>query len=311
MADTERYVPKAAAARRESKYVEFKEQFDPTDNGEWLELLKDIVAIANIGGGAIVIGVRNDGTPSGSDLRPVLAVDGATICDKLNSYLGHDFDDFDVVPVMRNGTEAAAIVIGPAGEAPLTFIKPGTYPDPRRQDRQKSAFGRGPYFRHGAKSEPGTRNDLRGFIESRLESIRQAWLGGIKRVITAPQGGEIVAIQRTEDQQGERAIRITSDENAPLYRAVDWDVTHPHRQTELIDEVNHRLPRGVHINSYDIQSVKRAHDINETTHAEWVHLPRWGTYQYSDDLVAWLLDQYGRDDDFFTKARARYYELTH
>jgi Schlafen, AlbA_2 len=311
VANTERYVPKAGAAKRESRYVEFKERFDTAIDGEWLELFKDMVAIANIGGGVIVIGVRNDGSPSGADVRRVLALDGATICDKLNSYIAHDFDDFEVVPVMRDGTEAAAIVVGPAGDAPLTFIKPGTYPYPGRPDRQKSAFGRGPYFRHGAKSEPGTRDDLRGFIEGRLESIREEWLGGIKRVITAPQGSEIVAIERTEDQEGDRAIRITTDENAPLYRAVDWDVTHPHRQTELIDEVNQRLPRGVHINSYDIQSVKRVHEINETTHPEWVHLPRWGTYQYSDDLVTWLVSQYDRDNEFFTKARARYYELTH
>jgi len=153
--DTERYVPRAAVARRESKYVEFKEQFDAAIDGEWLELLKDIVAIANIGGGVIVVGVRNDGTASGSDVLPVLALDAATICDKINSYIGHDFDDFDLVSVARNDTEAAAIVVGPAGEAPLTLIRPGTYPDPRRPDRQKSAFGRGPYFRHGAKSEPG------------------------------------------------------------------------------------------------------------------------------------------------------------
>jgi len=156
-----------------------------------------------------------------------------------------------------------------------------------------------------------TRDDLRRFIEAQLESIRQEWLGGIHRVITAPQGREIVAIERTQDHEGERAIRITTDENAPLYRAVDWDITHPHRQTELIDEVNQRLPRGVSINSYDIQSVKRAHDITETTHPEWAHLPRWGTYQYSDDLVRWLAEQYDRDHEFFAKARARYYELTH
>jgi hypothetical protein len=309
--DTEQYLPKATTARRESKYVEFKEQFDIVIDGEWLELFKDMVAIANIGGGVIVIGVRNDGRPSGSGVRGVLALDGATICDKLKGYIGHDFDDFEVVPLIRDGREAAAIVIGPAGEAPLTFTKPGTYPDPRRQDRQKSAFGRGPYFRHGAKSEPGTRDDLRGFIERRLESVRQAWLGGIKRVIAAPQGSEIVAIERTEDQEGQRAIRITTDEKAPLYRAVDWDATHPHRQTELIDQVNQRLPRRVHINGYDIQSVKRAHDINETTHPEWVHLPRWGSYQYSDDFVAWLVSQWNRNKEFFTKARARYYDLTH
>ncbi|MFN2471798.1 MAG: RNA-binding domain-containing protein [Gaiellaceae bacterium] len=85
MPDTDRFLPKARAGRRESKYVEFKEQFDRTNDGEWLELFKDFVAIANIGGGVIVIGVRNDGTASGADVRPVLALDGATICDKLSS----------------------------------------------------------------------------------------------------------------------------------------------------------------------------------------------------------------------------------
>jgi len=44
---------------------------------------------------------------------------------------------------------------------------------------------------------------------------------------------------------------------------------------------------------------------------EWVHLPRWGTYQYSDDFVTWLVNQYDRDNEFFAKARARNYELTH
>jgi predicted HTH transcriptional regulator len=65
VADSERYVPRAAAARRESKYVEFKEQSDTAFDGEWLELFKDIVAIANSSRGVLVIGVRKDGTPSG------------------------------------------------------------------------------------------------------------------------------------------------------------------------------------------------------------------------------------------------------
>jgi hypothetical protein len=194
VADTDRYLPRAAEARRESKYVEFKTEFDPSNDGEWLELLKDMVAIANGGGGVIVIGVRNDGSASGADVCPVLALDGAAICDKLASYTGDNFDDFEVSPLARDGTRVAAIVVRPAEDAPLTFEQPGTYPDPRRPDtHQKSAFGRGPYMRHGAKSEPATRDDLRAFIERRLEAIRAEWLGGIKRVITAPRGAEIVA----------------------------------------------------------------------------------------------------------------------
>ena len=311
MADTDRYLPRAAEAKRESKYTEFKEQFDPTNDGEWLELIKDIVAIANIGGGVIVIGVRNDGSASGADIRAVLALDGATICDKLASYIGDNFDDFEVSPVTRDGSRIAAIVVGLAKEAPLTFVRPGTYPDLQRPNKQKSAFGRGPYTRHGAKSEPATRDDLRAFIERRLEVIREEWLGGIKKVIAAPSGAEIVAIERTEDEEGERAIRITTDENAPLYRAVDWDLTHPHRQTEVVPEVNRRLPRNINVNTHDLISVRRAHNIDNTTRPDFVHLPRFGSNQYSNAFIEWLIEQYEQDDAFFINARARYYELMH
>lgn len=311
MADTARFLPRADKAKRESKTVEFKEQFDTDNDGDWLELTKDLAAIANIGGGIIVIGVKDDGTISGTDIRPVLALDGATICDKLAPYLGEDFDDFEVSAAIRGGASVAAIVIGPAEEAPLTFVRPGTYPDPRRPDRQKSAFGRGCYFRHGAKSEPGTREDLRIFINRRLETIRQDWLGGIRRVMTAPEGAEIVAIERSENDKGQRAIRITTDENAPLYRAVDRDDTHPYRQTELIPLVDDRLPDGVIFNSHDLLSVRRAYRIDEESHPEFVHLPLYGYYQYSGSFIDWLVEQYEHDNEFFAKARDRYYELTH
>lgn len=311
MVDTDRFLGRAAEARRESKLIEFKEQFDPANDGEWLELIKDIAAIANIGGGVIVIGVRNDGSASGADVRPVLALDSANICNKLASYLGEDFDDFEVAAVTRSENRVAAIVVGPAEEAPLTFVRPGTYPDPQRPDRQKSAFGRGVYVRHGAKSEPATREDLRVFINRRLNTVRDDWLGGIRQVMTAPEGAEIVAIERTENDEGERAIRITTDENAPLYRLADWDVTHPYRQTELVPEVNGRLPDDVTFNSHDVLSVRRAHDIDEQTRPEFIHRPRFGWYQYSNAFVQWLIEQYERDTEFFAKARTRYYELTH
>lgn len=312
MADAEHFLTKAASAKRESKYVEFKAQFDTTNDGEWLELLKDMVAIANIGGGVIVIGVGNDGSSSGADLQGVLALDGATICDKLSAYLGEDFDDFEIASVTRDAAQVAAIVVGPAEEAPLVFTRPGTYPDPRRpRTHQKSAFVRGPYFRHGSKSESSTRDDIRGFIERRLERIRQEWLSGVRTVVTAPPGAEIVAIQRTQDGEGERAIRITTDENAPLYRAVDWDDTHPYLQSELIPLVAARLPAGVVFNAYDMLSVRRVHNIDENARPEFVHLPLHGYYQYSEAFSDWLVDQHRRDGEFFTKARARYYAMTH
>lgn len=49
---------KALSAKRESKHIEFKHSFDPTSMGEWCEVINDIVAIANSGGGIIVFGLE-------------------------------------------------------------------------------------------------------------------------------------------------------------------------------------------------------------------------------------------------------------
>jgi hypothetical protein len=250
VADTERFLPRAAEARRSSKYVVLADRVDMTD----------VVALANSGGGVIVV-------PGPAPPLP--------------------FDDVEIHTVTRpDGAGATAIVVGPALDAPLT-VK-----------------GHGPYMRHGARSLPATEADLRAFMERRTRMLRKQWLAGIKRVLTAPSGAEIVAIERTEDEQGERSIRITTDPNAPVYRAVDFDVTHPHRQKELLAAVNERLPEEAHLNTFDILSVRRVHAIDDNP--DLVHRPRFGTNQYSDALVDWIVEQYERDHGFVAKARERY-----
>lgn len=248
VANTERLLAKAAAAKRSSKYVALTDAVD----------LRDVVALANVGGGVIV-----------SRRRP----DVATIREQLG---------FDDVELFDEG-----LVVGAAGEAPLTL------------DTQ------GAYFRHGARSTPATRDDLKKFMDRRLAQVRKRLIGDIKRVITAPEGSEIVAIERAEDEQGERVIRITTDEHAPLYRAVDFDITHPYRQKELIGEVNRRLPAERAINAYEFLAVRRTNEIDP----DFVHRPRFGTNQYSQAFVDWLVERIERDREFIERARAQYHEL--
>jgi len=50
-------IQKALTAKRESKHVEFKQGFDPGSAREWCELIKDLAAIGNSGGGIIVFGL--------------------------------------------------------------------------------------------------------------------------------------------------------------------------------------------------------------------------------------------------------------
>jgi hypothetical protein len=246
--NTERLLAKAAAAKRSSKYVAFSDEVD----------LRDVVALANVGGGVIVAK-----TPP--DLHAIRA--------RLR------FADLEL--------HGAALVVGPAAEAPLALDTEGAF------------------FRHGGKSRPATSEDLRRFMERRVAAVKRRLAADITRVITAPEGSEIVAIERAEDEQGERVIRITTDENAPLYRAVDFDVTHPYRQKELIAEVNARVPAAKAINAYEFLAVRRTNEIDP----DYVHRPRFGTNQYSQAFVDWLVERIERDPEFIERARAAYHDI--
>jgi hypothetical protein len=135
-----------------------RDRFDPESTAEWIELLKDIAAMANSGGGVIVVGVMNDGAASKADVEPVLKIDPGVFTDKLFAYTGDHFSAFEVRRLRRNSRSVAAITVGGV-DSPLVFTKPGTYA--LNQKDQKTAFSKGTvYFRHGAKSEPGTGTDL-------------------------------------------------------------------------------------------------------------------------------------------------------
>src|SRR5437870_12078012 len=98
---TNSLVKKGLAAKRESKYVEFKEQFDPNSAGAWCELVKDIVAIANSGGGVIVVGLTSRGVLSRQDVVHVLELDPATFTDKIARYTGTQFDGTEIMECTR------------------------------------------------------------------------------------------------------------------------------------------------------------------------------------------------------------------
>jgi predicted HTH transcriptional regulator len=145
MADTaDPRITRCLNAKRESKAVEFKEQFLPNDPRQALEVLKDIVAIANSGGGVLAIGLNNAGESSGFDVKPVLDYDNAKYCDIVKKYTMQNFADFEIVEAKKNGQSVALFLINPP-DSPLVFEKPGTYAvDDKRQQtvfaREQSTF---------------------------------------------------------------------------------------------------------------------------------------------------------------------------
>jgi hypothetical protein len=130
-------VEKCLSAKRETKSVEFKQELQPGDPAQFLEILKDIIAIANSGGGTLAIGLDNSGNPSGKDVAGVLSYDHAKYCDLIRKYTNQNYCDFELVEARKNGWQLALFLINPP-DFPLVFEKPGTYAVGKDQ---RTAFG--------------------------------------------------------------------------------------------------------------------------------------------------------------------------
>jgi hypothetical protein len=278
-----RFLSRAENATRSSKRIALRNSVD------YVELVRDTAAMANSGGGVIVL----DG---------VAGVDEELLHEQLGHYAQPEFEGFSVEPLTRNGRPSTAVVVEGVRNAPLVFTRTG------RIGGEHVAFVRGGlYFRHGAKSEPATGEDVRDFIRRQLEATRTQWLANIRQVMHAPDGAEVAVIETAErDEEGRPTlIRLTTDPHAPLYGQVDPDQSHPYRQKEVIREVNARLGEGA-VNAFDVLSVRRVHAVSEETRPEFVHVPKFGSPQYSDAFVDWLVSERQRDPKFFERAKASY-----
>jgi len=288
----EKIIKKAKKAKRESKYIDFKEKFDIDSSQDWCEVIKDIVAIANSGGGGIIFGVNNDGNLSGYDVSSVLSLDPAKITDKIAKYTNQQFSDFEIEEFEKDSQRVAILIIYGVS-MPMIFTKPGTYSID--SSRQKTAFRKGTiYFRHGAKSEPGDSNDLSNVIERRLEEIRKSWLGNIRKVVSAPIGHVVHVLPpevRISISSGAPPIGITNNEEAPAYRLETPDITHPYRQKEVIELVNGKLKGTKMINQYDVLCVKRIYRIDESRPV-FYYKPKYGSPPYSNEVAKGLVQSY-------------------
>src|SRR6188472_2578496 len=93
----------ALAAQRGSRKVEFVAAFSPEAPGAWCELIKDIVAIANSGGGVIVVGVDKAGNPTGRKPAALLEMDRADVVSSIATYVGERFDELAISGATKAG----------------------------------------------------------------------------------------------------------------------------------------------------------------------------------------------------------------
>jgi hypothetical protein len=266
-------VTAALQADRPTRWLAFR-TFDP---GTQYELVRDVVAIANSGGGVIVV--------AGSE--PV------GLADAVSNFVGEQWDDLEIVDAVKDGTKVAIVLIGARGSHPLIF------------EKQSAAFGRGTvYFRHGSRSEPATARDLARFATAESARHRKHLLQNLRKLGAAPDESEVIVVTPTAGPAGTvDRFRVVDDPGAPAVARTDFDVTHPYRQKELVNTLNDRFGAQI-VGPYEILSVRRVYAIDDRP--EFFHRPKFGSPQYSEAFVAWITNEYQTDADFFVNAKEAY-----
>lgn len=298
---------KQPSANQESAILDFKAQFDPKH--EWPELVKDIVAMANSGGGKILVGVNDDGTPSGADVTKLLGADLADIVNKIRAVTDVNFADFTIDSALDAELPIAEITIG-SSTTPLVFSKPGNYADVN--GKPQCAFRSGTlYVRHGPKSEPATSDDIRSLIERHLERQRAELMSNLRQVIEAPPDATIRVVVPKDAADvthiGGQAVRLVEDSDAKDAVVVDVNASHPYVLKAVIGAVKEHFGDKVPFNSADNLAVRRAWNID--AQKRYTFRPKVGSTQYSEAYVKWLIGQIEATPDFLTAARKKHHDL--
>jgi hypothetical protein len=198
--DEQEIIDLAKASTKEGRQIEFKEHFDPSSAVDWSNIIKDIVAIANSGGGMILFGIADDGQPSAFNRQIILDIDPATVSDKIYSYTGEHFSEFKILEV-KIGHRAFGTFLISESQTPIVFTRNGA--DVTTQTKQKPVFLKGTvYFRHGAKSEPGNTSDIKHVIDKVVSRTRRSWFEGVRKISKIGASDEVIINKRNPALQG-------------------------------------------------------------------------------------------------------------
>ncbi|HSP16419.1 MAG TPA: hypothetical protein VLV78_16865 [Thermoanaerobaculia bacterium] len=173
----ERLLERALAAKRESRRIAFRDSFD----------VRDLVAIANSGGGVILYG---------ADAQ----IDPRAVAAEIRRFTDSDFAEFEV----RKLPERVALIVGEAQTPMVSNDPPGTL-----------------YFRHGKRTEPATTEDLDQAIMRRVRrTISSALRPRTERIlppeIRDSESPQAVPIRVVEDPRAPAFRLVDYDKTHPF-----------------------------------------------------------------------------------------------
>jgi hypothetical protein len=263
----------------------------------WCELIRDVVAVANSGGGRLAVPMKKT-----ADETTVL--NPAALEDRLFYFAGATRSDLPI-EVESSANRASATIVIPAAAVPILFSRSGTISDTSSGAKHEVYPAGSLYFRHGDVSEPGTLDDMRAFFRRVMRRAAGQWLSRIRRVLRDAASFPEKQVGAPGVSGPPQPVRIVTDPAAPALQPQDVDRLYPLRQKDLVRQLNREFGRRL-VNSYDVQAVRRQHHLDERPDFVF-HLPGAGR-RYSRAAAEWIVGAYRRDPEFFQQARAADHE---
>jgi Predicted transcriptional regulator containing an HTH domain and an uncharacterized domain shared with the mammalian protein Schlafen len=191
---------------------DLKLTIDPEDPRAMLELIKDIVALANSGGGTLEIGSSETNNP-GIDATLVSELDSAKIMSKVNRYIAPEKVSIGHrVAKLETGKYLVYLTVGSRGKYPYVFGKDGQY---KKNGQTRNVFREGDiYVRRGSQSIRASYSDIVKIIDEAEERGRQSFVEqlheAMKNLARLPEGSMpiILATSPTGDMMGAPAAMV-------------------------------------------------------------------------------------------------------
>jgi predicted HTH transcriptional regulator len=201
---TEQKVAELVTRKRESAKLDYKQEWDPQRRRDVIELIKDLVAMANTAGGYVVIGLGDAGEEVGLQDAQVEILDEATLRAQTQSHLGVALELFLDKTISYGGKRYAIVTVLRSSRSPIVFAKDGQYPDPAGANRTVAAFRQGDVFvRHGSASERWNQDDVRTIYGRVVDREKERWLAevvpDVRRLIEAAMGGRAPVVRTPEE----------------------------------------------------------------------------------------------------------------
>src|SRR6202008_24624 len=111
---------RALAAARASAKVAFLDAVSPDEPDELRRLARELAALANSGGGAVVVGAASAGAASGWAPAKLLSLGDSALAERLGALVDGDaLAAVTTVAGERSGAPVVAVTVPPASVAPV------------------------------------------------------------------------------------------------------------------------------------------------------------------------------------------------